>query len=245
MNTPAELAEELLAEGFRAMKLWAFDQVYREHGGLRVSAESLRQGTAPFQAIRDRVGDRMDVMLDGHGFFALPAAIDIARAMQPFRPLWLEDVLRPDNIEAMAELRRCVDVPLAVSEMLVTRDQYRRALELHSADYVMIDPTWVGGISESRRIAELAQLANIPVLMHDCTGPLTLFAGLNLAMAIPGVTYQECVRAHIATLYPRLIDTTVEVSDGSIAPHERPGIGTRWLDDLFHADQPGYRKSSL
>lgn len=245
LNAPGDLAEELLDAGFTAMKLWAFDAIYREHGGLRLRKADLERGVAPFQAIRDRVGDRMDVMLDGHGFFALPAALDIARAMRPFRPLWLEDVLRPDSTHAMAEFRRGAGVPIAVSEMLVLRDQYRQVLEASAADYIMIDPTWVGGISETRRIAELAQLYNIPVLMHDCTGPLTLLSGLNVSAAVPGVTYQECVRAHLSTLYPHLIDTTVSVSDGGIALSDRPGIGARWLSELFRTDHPGYRSTSL
>lgn len=245
INTPGDLAEELLEAGFTAMKLWAFDQVYRESGGLRISAADMRRAVAPFAAIRERVSDRMDVMLDGHGFFAAPAALDIAKAMREFRPLWMEDILRPDSIPAMAEFRRHAGVPIAVSEMLVTREQYRQVLELQAADYVMIDPTWVGGISESRRIAELAQLYNVPVLMHDCTGPLTLLSGLNIAAAVPGVTYQECVRAHIASVYPRLIDQNVSVVNGGIALNNRPGLGARWLPNLFSSDQPGYRISKL
>ena len=109
----------------------------------------------------------------------------------------------------------------------------------------MIDPTWVGGISESRRIAELAQIYNVPVLMHDCTGPLTLFSGLNIAASVPGVTYQECVRAHIATMYPHLIDTTVIVQDGQIPLSDRAGIGARWQTQLFDSSAHGYRISSL
>jgi L-alanine-DL-glutamate epimerase-like enolase superfamily enzyme len=105
----------------------------------------------------------------------------------------------------------------------------------------MIDPTWVGGITETRRIAELAQLYNIPVLMHDCTGPLTLFAGLNVAAAVPGVAYQECVRAHIATLYPHLIDVDVAVENGEIPLSERPGLGARWQERLFVDSQAVYR----
>ncbi|MCP4173612.1 MAG: mandelate racemase/muconate lactonizing enzyme family protein, partial [Fuerstiella sp.] len=142
-------------------------------------------------------------------------------------------------------VRRASGVPVAVSERLVTREQYRQVLELNAADYVMIDPTWVGGISESRRIAELAQLYNIPVLMHDCTGPLTLLAGLNIAAAVPGVTYQECVRAHIATLYPNLTDQNVTVSDGAIPISQRPGIGARWNVELFAENRGGYRISQL
>ncbi len=245
LNEPAELAMELLAEGYRAMKLWAFDAVFRESGGLRISPADMERSIAPFRAIRERVGDRMDVMLDGHGFFAWPAAMDIARAMREFRPLWMEDVLRVDNIDTLAEYRRAADVPVAVSEMLVTRDQYRQVLERHAADYVMIDPTWVGGVSETRRIAELAQVYNIPVLMHDCTGPFTLLAGLNVAAAVPGVTYQETVRAHIATLYPQLIDETITVIDGTIPLSDRPGLGARWLPQLFNSDQPGHRITQL
>ena len=245
VNRPGDLAEELLADGFTAMKLWAFDAIYRESGGQRIRQEDLRRGVQPFREIRERVGDRMDVMLDGHGFFSLPAALDVARAMREFRPLWLEDVLRPDSIGAMADFRRQAGVPIAVSEMLVTREAYRQALELQAADYVMIDPTWVGGISESRRIAELAQLYNVPVLMHDCTGPLTLFAGLNVAAAVPGVTYQECVRAHIATVYPNLIDTEVLVEGGQIAINDRAGLGARWQPELFSSESSDHRITRL
>ncbi len=245
IHAPGDLAEELLEAGYRAMKLWSFDAVYRESGGQRISAADLDRGTAAFHAIRDRVGKQMDVMLDGHGFFSLTASLQIARAMRDVQPLWMEDVIRPDTIDTIVQFRREAGVPIAVSEMLVTRDDYRRVLDGRGADFVMIDPTWVGGISESRRIAELAQLYNIPVLMHDCTGPLTLLAGLNIAAAVPCVTYQETVRAHIATIYPRMIDEVVKVEQGSIAISERAGIGARWLPELFDANSEGYRISKL
>src|SRR5207247_6998961 len=108
-------------------------------------------------------------------------------------------------------------VPIAVSEMLVPREAYLAVLKRRAADYIMIDPTWVGGISESRRLAELAQAFNVPALMHDCTGPLTLFAGLQVSAACANVTYQETVRAHLKTLYPLLIDETVMVQSGHLA----------------------------
>lgn len=241
MNTPGDLAEELLASGYRAMKLWSLDAAYRKSGGQRISNEDLEKAVAPFRKIRERVGDRMDVMLDGHGFFSLTAGLKIARAMQEFQPLWLEDIVRPDSTQTLARFRREAGVPVAVSEMLILRDHYRQVLEQRGADYIMIDPTWVGGISETRRIAELAQIYNVPVLMHDCTGPMTLFSGLNVAMSVPGVTYQESVRAHIATVYPRLIDTQVTVKDGTISPSSRAGLGARWLPDLFDSSRRSYR----
>jgi L-alanine-DL-glutamate epimerase-like enolase superfamily enzyme len=188
---------------------------------------------------------QMELVLDGHGFFTLPAALRIAEAMRDVKPLWLEDVLRPDSALAMIDFRQRAGVPIAVSEMLVTREQYRLVLADRGADYVMIDPTWAGGVSETRRIAEMAQSYNVPVLMHDCTGPLTLMAGLHVAAALPIVTYQETVRAHIRTLYPYLIDQNIEVRDGHIALPERPGLGVRLLPELFQSEHPGYRVTRL
>ena len=170
------------------MKLWSLDRVYQRSGGQRISWADLDEGLRPFHAIRERVGTKMELILDGHGFFSLPAALRIAQATRDLRLLWLEDIIRPDCIETIANFRNQAQVPIAVSEMLVSRDEYRQVLEHRAADYVMIDPTWVGGISETRRIAELAQIFNIPALMHDCTGPLTLFAGLHVAAACANVT---------------------------------------------------------
>jgi galactonate dehydratase len=243
MNQPAKLAQELIGLGYRGMKLWSFDAVYRRSGGQLLSAKDIDEGLKPFRLIRDAVGDQIDLMLDGHGFFSLGAARQIARAMQEVKPLWLEDILRPDCVQTMAEFRRGSDIPIAVSEMLVSIDDYRRVLEAGAADMVMIDPTWVGGISGTRRIAELAQIYNVPTLMHDCTGPLTLLAGLHIAASNTGVALQETVRAHIATLYPQLIDIQIRVDQGYIALPHRPGIAARWKEDLFDPNHPGYRIS--
>jgi L-alanine-DL-glutamate epimerase-like enolase superfamily enzyme len=108
----------------------------------------------------------------------------------------------------------------------------------------MIDPTWVGGISETRRLAELAQSYNVPATMHDCTGPLTLFAGMHVATAVPNVVFQESVRAHIRTFYSSLIDTNIIIENGFALPPEAPGIGTRLKQQLFTPGQNGYRISN-
>lgn len=243
INKPGDLARELVQLGYRGMKLWSFDAVYRKRGGEYLTPQDIDEGLAPFREIRDRVGDQIELMLDGHGFFSLAAARRIAEAMTEVRPMWMEDILRPDSIHAMAAFRRQIQVPIAVSEMLVTAEQYRQVLEQGAADYVMIDPTWVGGITASRRIAELAQLYNVPTLMHDCTGPFTLLSGVNICACNSGVAMQETVRAHLATLYPSLIDTTIRVEQGSLELPTRGGLGARWLPELFDASHPGYRRS--
>jgi len=245
IHAAGDLAEELLAEGYRGMKLWPLDQAYQQNGGAFLSQPELKASLRPFFEIRERVGDRMELMLDGHGFFALPAAIRICEVLRDVQLLWAEDVMRPDHLPALATLRQRTTVPLAISEMLITREHYRQALECHAADYVMADPTWVGGITETKRIAELAQIYNIPTLMHDCTGPLTLFSGLHVAASVPNVMWQETVRAHIRTLYPALIDTNVVIKNGAAELPSGPGLGTRLLPELFDDRHPGYRITRL
>ncbi len=77
--------------------------------------------------------------------------------------------------------------------------------------------------------------------MHDCTGPLTLFAGLHVATAVPNVTFQETVRAHIRTFYSSLIETNVVIEQGFALPPETPGLGTRLRSELFDTKRASYR----
>lgn len=245
LHRPLELVEELLAEGLTAIKVWPFDRAAHIHGGMRIALPDLERAIAPLRRIRARFGDRIEIMVDGHGFFHLPAALRIADALRELRPLWLEDVLRTDSIEAIADFRRQSRMPISVSEMLLSRADYLRALSLHAADFIMVDPTWVGGISESMRIAHLAEAANVPVTMHDCTGPLTLFAGLHVHAAVAGCCYQETVRAHIRTVYRSLIDAQPVIADGRCALPEGPGLGTRLNPELFREGREGYRISRV
>jgi len=134
-------------------------------------------------------------------------------------------------------------MPISVSEMLLSRADFNQVLTEQAADFVMIDPTWVGGISETVRLAHLAQTYNVPVTTHDCTGPLTLFAGFHVNAAVPGCCFQETVRAHIRTVYKFLIDTTVEIKDGYAPLPSGPGLGVRLKEELFDPDKEHYRIS--
>jgi galactonate dehydratase len=242
IHRAGDYAEELVKEGFPAMKVWALDRLaHREGGPLHLSWPELRKALQPLFEIRERVGYDIEIMLDGHGFFQWPAALRIAEVMRELKPLWLEDVLRVDNIDTLKEFRAQAGVPIAVTEMFTTREDFRHVLEKRAADYVMVDPTWVGGISETKRIADMTIPYNIPVAMHDCTGPLTLLAGLHVGIANHNVVFQETVRAHLRIVYPKLIDQEISVVQGTIAPPDRVGIGAAWLPELFSGAHPSYR----
>jgi L-alanine-DL-glutamate epimerase-like enolase superfamily enzyme len=243
IHAAGDLAEELAAEGIAGMKVWPFDRYAHRDGGLYLSAADIEQGMKPLREIRQRVGKRIEIMIEGHAFFTLPAALRLADALAEIQPLWLEDVLRVDNIDAIAEFRRQSRMPLAASEMLLGRSSYLSLLRAGAADYVMVDPTWAGGISETRRIIELAQAHNIPATMHDCTGPLTLMAGLHCAAASANVVFQETVRAHIRTFYQDLIDRQPVIENGRLLIPTDPGLGTSLLPQLFEPGRNQYRRS--
>ena len=244
-NEPVALAQELVELGYSGLKVWPFDQAAIQYGPGRIPRAEIERGVQPLRAIRDKIGMDLDLLVDGHAHFQLPAALRIADALREVEPLWLEDLIKMDNIDTLADFRRQCRMPVSASEMLLSRADYNTVLIKQAADYVMIDPTWVGGISETTRIAQLAQTYNVPVSMHDCTGPLTLFAGLHVGAAVPNCCYQETVRAQIQTVYRELIDTEVKISGGYIDLPKGSGLGVRLNPDLFRADRPGYRISRV
>tara|TARA_B100001115_G_scaffold183000_1_gene180613 strand:- start:369 stop:1622 length:1254 start_codon:yes stop_codon:yes gene_type:complete len=243
-NEPVALAQELVGLGYSGLKVWPFDGAAVQYGPSRIPHAEIEKAVQPLRDIRDKVGMDLDIFVDGHAHFQLPAALRIADALREVQPLWLEDVLKMDNLDTLADFRRQSGMPISASEMLLTRADYNEALRKNAADYVMIDPTWVGGISETARIAHLAQTYNIPVSMHDCTGPLTLFAGLHVGAAIANCCYQETVRAQIQTVYHELIDTELKIANGYVDVPRGPGLGVRLNPDLFKKDRPGYRIST-
>lgn len=242
-HAAGDLAEELVAEGILGMKVWPFDRFVHQKGGLYISPADIEIGMKPLRDIRERVGDAIEIMIEGHAFFQLPSALRLANALREIRPFWLEDVLRVDNVDSLADFRRQSQMPIAATEMLLGRNSYLSLLNKQAADYIMVDPTWAGGISETRRIIELAQAHNVPATMHDCTGPLTLFAGLNCAVASANVVLQETVRAHIRSFYSRLIDRQPVIENGYLLAPTDPGLGTSLLADLFQPGKNQYRRS--
>lgn len=243
-HNPVELVSELKEAGYTAMKTWCFDAAAHQDGGMTISNEFIAKAIKPLEKIREFHGESFELMIDGHGFFMLPAALRIAEALKPLKPLWLEDILKMDNIQTLADFRRQSGMPISASEMLLSRSEYLDALNRQAADYVMIDPTWVGGISETARIAHIAQAFNIPSTMHDCTGPLTLYAGLHVNAAVAGCCFQETVRAHIHSFYKDLIDEIPSVNAGYMNIPVRPGLGVALNPELF-TERFGYRKTTL
>ena len=227
------LARSLLTEGVRAMKIWPFDIAAEASNGTRIAPDDLAQALEPFAKIREAVGDKMQIMVELHGLWTLPCALVIAEALKPYQPAWLEEPIRFNELDAMAELARHTSIPIAASERLAMRGPFRQLIEKHAASIIMIDLAWCGGLSEARKIANMAEAAQLPVTLHDCTGPIVYAASCALSSTLPNANYQEAVRAYFTGWYREIVDTLPDVTDGRVAPIDRPGLGLTLKPELF------------
>jgi L-alanine-DL-glutamate epimerase-like enolase superfamily enzyme len=232
-NAPGELAEQLLGDGFAGMKVWPFDAAARLDDGRRIDPAALREGLAVLAGVREAVGGEIELMLEGHGQWHVSAARTLLRAAAEYDPYWAEDFVLAHDPNALRALAESTTIPLAVSEYLMGRWQYRQVLSDGSVGYLHIDPSWCGGISESQRILATASAFDVVCSMHDCTGPINLLAGMHLAAANSIVGYQEVVRSFLAEVYPTMVDTEWVRTDGRILLSDRPGLGAELTDEYL------------
>lgn len=232
-SEPVRLAGSLLESGIRAMKIWPFDELAAAWRGQRITPEQLRKGIEPLRLIRQEFGDGMAVAVEFHGYWNLPSAISIARALEPFEPLWLEEMLPQDNLAAYRELAAATRLPLCLSERLMTRWGYRELLGTGAARIIMPDVCWCGGLSEARKIAALAETWYLPVAPHNCGGPVLHYASAHLAASIPNLYILETVRRHYLEDYPALTTTKLMPVNGELPLPPGPGLGVELAQDLL------------
>lgn len=239
-----ELARDLLSEGITAMKIWPFDAYAAASNGTYISFADVDKGLEPVRKIRDAVGTDMEIMIEGHAYWKLPAAVRIAEALEPYQPMWLEDFIKPDNPSALAQLRSSTSTPICGSELALTRFHAHQLLEAEAVDILMTDVTWTGGIGESRRIAAMAETANLPFVAHDCTGPVTFLASIHLSVHCPNALIQESVRAYYRGFYGDLVTELPRIEGGYAWPTDSPGLGTQLRDEVLQRPDTTVREST-
>ncbi|MEE3233610.1 MAG: mandelate racemase/muconate lactonizing enzyme family protein [Candidatus Latescibacterota bacterium] len=242
-NRADELACDLLSEGISAMKIWPFDPFASQSNGTYISYADIEKGLEPIQKIRDAVGMDMEVMMEGHGYWKLPAAVRIAEALEEYKPMWLEDFIKPDNVETLAQLRQATSIPICGSELALSRYHAKDLLEQQAVDILMTDVTWTGGLTESKKLAAMADTFNLPFVAHDCTGPVTFLASIHLSIHCPNALIQESVRAYYHGFYKDLITQPIRIEDGYIHPPDGPGLGVALNPEILKRDDLTIRES--
>ncbi len=227
-----ELAESLLSEGITAMKIWPFDIAAEKTRGQDITNEDLRIALGPFEKICQRVGNRMDIMVEFHSMWQLAPAIKIARALAPFETFWHEDPIKMNSLDSLKRYKEVSPAPICASETLATRWAFRDLLQTDAVGVVMFDVSWCGGLSEARKIAAMAEAWHLPVAPHDCTGPVVYTASTHLSLNAPNAIVQESVRAFYNGWYPEVVTAIPKVERGFVTVPEGPGLGCELMPDI-------------
>ncbi len=230
------LAQSLLDDEIFAMKIWPFDQFSERSFGQRITTAEIEEGLKPIKQIRDAVGDRMDIGIECHFRWNRVSMERIARALEPYNILFLEDVLPPVYPDEIKALSRATSIPIIGSELLMTRWQYREWLEKHVSQIVMTDALWNGGIAETRKIANLAETYGLPIVLHNVAGAICHAVCMHLGAHIPNLYYVESCRAFYKGYYGVLTDYSPSVSDGHFALPEGAGLSLNLRESALERD---------
>jgi L-alanine-DL-glutamate epimerase-like enolase superfamily enzyme len=227
----ADSALDLLSRGYTAVK---FDPAgpYTMRGGHMPAGSDISLSAAFCKAIREAVGDRADLLFGTHGQFTTAGAIRLAKAIEPFDPLWYEEPVPPDNVAEMAKVASATSIPVATGERLTTKAEFAPVLRSGAASILQPALGRSGGIWETKKIAAMAEVYNAQMAPHLYAGPVEWAANVHFAASIPNILMAETIETEF---HNRLIKNTIRVEDGFITPPETPGLGIEVDEDLARA----------
>jgi len=221
----ADVARSLLDMGITAMKIWPFDQFADETNGQHISLEQLEQGLRPFWQIREAVGSRMDIAVELHSRWNLPSALRIAAALKDVRPMWIEDPVRMDSPDVLAEFAAKTAIPTTASETVTGRHAFRHCL---------ISRRWRSSCSTQLGRRDLrgpphrGDGGGVPPpvrpRLHGSRGVRRRHTSLS-----GGAECDDsggCARLRVR-LVSRTADGAAYMEQGWVSPPQGPGLGTR------------------
>jgi L-alanine-DL-glutamate epimerase-like enolase superfamily enzyme len=218
----------LLERGITAMKIYPFSAP--DH---YLSNQALERGMSWIREIREKTGNQVDICVDCWGRFDFPSALRIAKALEPYNIMYLEDAMLMNNARAYARLARETSVPVCMSETLATRYEYREFFELEACDVVMYDVSWCGGVSEAKRVSDMADAYFIPTSPHTCGGPLLYTCSAHLCTALSNFLIMESNYWKYAHQFPYFVNNVPAPQQGFVTAPELPGIGVEIKPELF------------
>ena len=244
-RTPEEFhaaARRVVDRGYRALKLDPFGAGFYE-----LEPPEKRVAVSLVEAVRDAVGPDVEILVEMHGRFSPATAIEMARALEPFDPAWVEEPVPPDNAEALARAAAKINVPVATGERVHTRYEVRRLLELGCVDVLQTDITQSCGLLEGKKIAAMADAQYVTFAPHNVGGPLSTAACLHLAACITNFKIQEHFNDFVDSWVKQAATGPgyPEVEDGYFPLPEGPGLGLELNEDFIREHPIGHEHFDL
>jgi galactonate dehydratase len=248
----AAQAQAMAAHGFTACKFDPFQHVNYLYGSdlstnLSLTEDQKRLALDRLLAVQQALGPDFPIAVETHAMLNGPTAVEMAHriAALGIRCMWYEEPAGPEFVDAIAEIRRRIPLPVCVGERLHSRFMCRPVLERGAADFLMPDITRCGGISELKKIAALAETYNIPIAPHNPNGPISTVASAHVVASIPNFFRQEFMVMDVPWR-DTVLDPALPVSEGFFHLSGRPGLGVDLIEPEMEAHpgvvipRPGY-----
>ncbi len=231
----AERAVSYVEQGFTALK---FDPTgpFAALDPRQPSLDALERTEQIARAVREAVGPRCDLLLGTHGQFTPSGAIRLARRLEQFDPLWLEEPTPPESPEAMAQVARSTSIPIATGERLTTAFEFARVLDTGAASILQPNLGRVGGLLEAHKVAALAEVRYASIAPHVYCGPVVGAAAIQLALAIPNFLILEGIHTW-GGFHADILRRPIRWENGYVIPPDGPGLGVE-LDEEVAAQHP-------
>lgn len=223
-DTPEGMAKSVARhreQGFTAIKF-----------GWGVFGKDSKHDERLVAAARREAGDDMDILVDAGLVFNASTAIRTARMLESYNVFWFEEPLPPDDYEGYAKLADAVDIPIAAGEEESTRYGFADLMDRGRIDVVQPDVTRAGGISESKKIADMAHRRNLPCVPHAWSTGIIVAASLQLIAAIPNALFLEYCTWD-SPLRWELVDEQFPLHDGRVAIPDKPGLGIELNEEVI------------
>ena len=189
---------------------------------------------------RESIPKEMDLAADMHGRYDAPTGKRVASAVEPYRLLWLEEPVPPEDIDAMADIRHSTKTPICCGENLYMRWGFRELLDKQAADIIMPDLQKVGGLSEGRKVANLAQTYYIPFAPHCVVSPIGTMATAHVCVTIPNFLVCEWHWINHLDLWKSFVKEGEIIHKGHVAVLDKPGFGVEMNEEAAkQAQAPG------
>lgn len=237
-NEPSQLAENakrlIETYGYTALKM----SPHPPNGNALPYNRVTRAAGQRVRAVREAVGPDVDLGVDVHAkFFEVKRAIRMAKEIEPYNPMWLEEPIRPENVDAMRKLAEHVDIPLASGECNYTKYDFQRILAAQAVDILQPDVCVCGGLLEMKKIAAMAEAHYVVVAPHNPMGPVATTVNVHFAASTPNFFILEY---HPDDESPRkdLLKEPLMVKEGYLALPEKPGLGIELNEEAIRKYPP-------
>ena len=220
----AALVEAARASVEAGWKCLRFEPSYREADETITPRVAVREGIAHWQAIREAVGDDIELCYDVHTRLGNADALRLCREVEPFRPFFIEDALRSEHVDGYRRLRDQTAVPLAAGEQFANKWDFKPLIEQQLIDFARIDLCICGGLTEGRKIAGWCETNGIDIAVHNPIGPVSTAACLHFNIACSNFGVMELPKRPGETM-AEAFQSDFQWKDGYLLPPEAPGLG--------------------